>query len=762
MFPSLTISLPLMVSHHLQVAAGTDVGKEADEVMKAGALVSDDLVISVIKERIGIDDCDTGFILDGFPRTVAQSEMLDTMLQAAGEQVSFVIALDVPDEVLTERITGRWIHKESGRSYHTKFAPPKSLGDLEPSVETMLDDETDEPLMQRADDTEDALKSRLKSYHTQTVPILAHYEPTGTVTTIDANRAALDVWTSIEAVIASLADTAATTGNDEVSTAAVEKEDTSADVTTSDSPAADNAAAPTIVDATTTKTAGGEPVEEPFEVAAATDQPVATQEADYGDEDDADYDDDDEGPPALLNRAEVEDGLDDDDYDSAGFDDDEPPALTGRDELDEYGEDESDYDDDEPPPALVHRASIDLDPEGTVATRTVASAIVAQIVDAHDTESNPPSGLVNIDDLIGVLTSPALGLQLSEEAAAAVRSLVLAGGEQWIVPGGVFVRYFEMAEPLVPIISAAHSSASDVAPGWSDWVFLSRGAGHGNIWFNKRSGECARRDDGNPEPSSAILWALHRGGTDELEEPFADEATRSETVVAKQTELDQLNAELEELRAVHRIAEEARAAHKAEAADIQWNIEATLAEQATVDNERHSLRAQLAEANSNNHANLAAAVAHPEQKEELKPLANEQDELMNSLLIVSEAHAAVAQQRATIVAESAAYSNTTTGQMRDLEARFRDIQSKILTGQDELNQENRDIREVHLDDAARRSLRQINCEIWDKTQPLATELAEMDEELMAAKAEIRDLCLESYNIKLWMHGALGFTLCDKM
>ena len=139
-----------------------------------------------------------GFILDGFPRTLKQAEMLDEMLAKKNECVTQVLALEVPDEILEERICGRWIHKASGRSYHTKFAPPKSLkeGDT-PSAETMLDDETGEPLMQRGDDTAEALKSRLEAYHAQTVPILAHYEPSGVVGKVDANRAQDKVWASI-------------------------------------------------------------------------------------------------------------------------------------------------------------------------------------------------------------------------------------------------------------------------------------------------------------------------------------------------------------------------------------------------------------------------------------------------------------------------------------------------------------------------------------------------------------------------------------
>lgn len=184
------------------VAAGTEVGMQARSVMESGGLVSDELVVGIIKDRILEGDCSGGFILDGFPRTVAQAKMLDAMLAEKGEKVSYVVALEVPDEVLTERICGRWIHKESGRSYHAKFAPPRSLAEgMEPSTETMLDDETGEPLMQRADDTEEALKSRLQGYHAQTVPILEHYGPLGVVTKVDANRPPPDVWTSIEAAI---------------------------------------------------------------------------------------------------------------------------------------------------------------------------------------------------------------------------------------------------------------------------------------------------------------------------------------------------------------------------------------------------------------------------------------------------------------------------------------------------------------------------------------------------------------------------------
>ena len=125
------------------VAAQTPVGKKAQGLMKAGKLVGDDVVVGIIKDRITQPDCKNGFILDGFPRTVAQAKMLDQLLGAKGEKVSKVLALDVPDSILEERICGRWIHKKSGRSYHVKFSPPKSMKtgeDGKPIAASMKDD----------------------------------------------------------------------------------------------------------------------------------------------------------------------------------------------------------------------------------------------------------------------------------------------------------------------------------------------------------------------------------------------------------------------------------------------------------------------------------------------------------------------------------------------------------------------------------------------------------------------------------------------
>lgn len=182
------------------VAAQTEVGMKAQAVMKAGGLVSDEIVIGIIRDRIKEEDCRFGFILDGFPRTQVQAEALDKMLAEEGAAVTKVVELHVPDEVLEERICGRWIHKSSGRSYHVKFAPPKSMkigSDGKPIPSSMTDDETGEPLMQRPDDTASALIKRLQGYHGETVPILKHYEPNGIVRTVNANQKMDQVWSEI-------------------------------------------------------------------------------------------------------------------------------------------------------------------------------------------------------------------------------------------------------------------------------------------------------------------------------------------------------------------------------------------------------------------------------------------------------------------------------------------------------------------------------------------------------------------------------------
>jgi len=181
------------------VSKGTEVGLKAKKIMSEGGLVNDDIVVGIIKDRITAPDCSKGFILDGFPRTIKQAEMLDELLKQTGDKVGCVIEFNVPDEVLEERICGRWVHKASGRSYHVKFNPPKSLGDAAPSVETMRDDATGDALMQRPDDTAKALVNRLQSYHEETEPILARYS--SVAHRVNANQSMAKVWAAIEAVL---------------------------------------------------------------------------------------------------------------------------------------------------------------------------------------------------------------------------------------------------------------------------------------------------------------------------------------------------------------------------------------------------------------------------------------------------------------------------------------------------------------------------------------------------------------------------------
>eukprot|EP00392_Amoebophrya_sp_AT5.2_P010859 g10926.t1 len=173
------------------VAKGTDTGKKAKAIMDAGGLVSDDIVVGIIRERIQEEDCKNGFLLDGFPRTVAQAKQLDSMLAAKEEKVSKIIQLDVADEVLEERICGRWIHKASGRSYHVVYAPPKCFVGKKPNEAnptTMRDDETGEPLYQRPDDTKAALPKRLEAYHKETAPVLSHYKARGITFKVNAGQ----------------------------------------------------------------------------------------------------------------------------------------------------------------------------------------------------------------------------------------------------------------------------------------------------------------------------------------------------------------------------------------------------------------------------------------------------------------------------------------------------------------------------------------------------------------------------------------------
>ncbi len=144
------------------VREGSPLGVEAKKVMDAGGLVSDDIILGLIKERITHDDCVNGFLLDGFPRTIVQAEGLKKM----GVTIDTVIEIDVSDEQIVTRMAGRRVHTKSGRSYHIQFNPPKVEG---------IDDVTGEALIQRDDDKEDTVRKRLAVYHEQTKPLVDYY-----------------------------------------------------------------------------------------------------------------------------------------------------------------------------------------------------------------------------------------------------------------------------------------------------------------------------------------------------------------------------------------------------------------------------------------------------------------------------------------------------------------------------------------------------------------------------------------------------------
>lgn len=144
------------------VKAGTPLGLAAKQVMDAGGLVGDDIIIGLVKERIAQPDCTQGFLFDGFPRTIPQAEAM----KAAGVKLDAVLEIDVPDSVIVERMSGRRAHLPSGRTYHVKYNPPKVEG---------RDDVTGEPLVQRDDDREETVLKRLSVYQSQTRPLVDYY-----------------------------------------------------------------------------------------------------------------------------------------------------------------------------------------------------------------------------------------------------------------------------------------------------------------------------------------------------------------------------------------------------------------------------------------------------------------------------------------------------------------------------------------------------------------------------------------------------------
>ncbi|WP_298727778.1 adenylate kinase [uncultured Ferrovibrio sp.] len=178
------------------VKAGTAIGQKAKAIMDSGALVSDEIVVGIIAERIDQPDCRKGFILDGFPRTTKQAEALDKMLAERKLKLDAVIEMKVNDGVLVERITGRFTCSKCGAGYHDTFKQPKTPGVCDVCGSTEF--------TRRADDKAETVVSRLKAYHEQTAPLLPYYEGRGILRQVDGMAEIDEVTRQIEAVLASL------------------------------------------------------------------------------------------------------------------------------------------------------------------------------------------------------------------------------------------------------------------------------------------------------------------------------------------------------------------------------------------------------------------------------------------------------------------------------------------------------------------------------------------------------------------------------
>ncbi|MFN3233741.1 MAG: adenylate kinase [Alphaproteobacteria bacterium] len=176
------------------VKAGTDVGKIADEIMKRGELVPNEVVVGIISDRIAQDDCAGGFILDGFPRNTGQAEALDAMLQEKGLKLDHVIEMKVNDDALVERITGRYSCGDCGEGFHDSYKPSKTEGACDGCGSANL--------VRRADDNEETVRSRLKTYHRETEPLLPYYKGRGVLSQVDGMAKMDEVAEQIERALA--------------------------------------------------------------------------------------------------------------------------------------------------------------------------------------------------------------------------------------------------------------------------------------------------------------------------------------------------------------------------------------------------------------------------------------------------------------------------------------------------------------------------------------------------------------------------------
>lgn len=176
-----------------EVASGSEIGRQAKSIMEAGQLVPDALITEMLGKRIEAEDCKRGFILDGFPRTLAQAEALDRMLAAKGRGIDHVIELKVDDAALVERISGRFTCAKCGEGYHDRFKRPK--------VEGVCDACGGTEFTRRADDRAETVAARLEAYHRQTAPLLPYYEAQGRLVSVDGMAEMDEVSRQIEAAL---------------------------------------------------------------------------------------------------------------------------------------------------------------------------------------------------------------------------------------------------------------------------------------------------------------------------------------------------------------------------------------------------------------------------------------------------------------------------------------------------------------------------------------------------------------------------------
>ena len=171
------------------ISKGTEIGMQAKSIIDKGELVSDELVIGIVRDRIFSTECECGYMLDGFPRTLAQAEKLDQILSDRNQKIDVVFRLCVPDDMAIRRIAGRRFHITSGRSYNIEFNPPKIEG---------RDDITGEKLEQREDDKEEIVQSRLNTYHELTEPLVRYYQKQGILKAIDGTESPENIYTEIK------------------------------------------------------------------------------------------------------------------------------------------------------------------------------------------------------------------------------------------------------------------------------------------------------------------------------------------------------------------------------------------------------------------------------------------------------------------------------------------------------------------------------------------------------------------------------------